>query len=357
MKSRIFSRPSIFKTSHMLLAATLLSVSSSGFGAVATTTMPTAATAPALSGMKIRGLAGIFPCDLSILYAQIDKIRYYLSSGKSIPGTPKNRFILYGTPGNGKRSAAQKLAIQAEASVVELSIPALFCCTEEEGISYINKTFDEARALASKNEHVTILIIDGLEEIIASTQEIQETFWKNLDTLKKDSRIVLVGTVNKEHVNSLLLTRFSSCLAIEIQNQPKFGREEVLQFYWKKHSQLTTKNVFLLRTIAEKTEAFSCQALEELIDGAFSAARSNGTIEPNEKDLLQLIPVIKKMNYGSSAERLKKKFGNFEHKIEKAEHVLEKTTIVVSKAKNFLKKMGDAWDQVSNWNDDSTPTK
>lgn len=211
------------------------------------------------------GMVGKFPHKLSAIVEQL-RNPYLQKNGNYL-----NRLILYGPPGNGKSTIAKKIATKAYCSIKIFSAPKIINSYLGSGPQGVTKIFEDAAAEAYYDDHQVIIFIDEIDAIAANVESefraehkaTLQTLWLCLDNYKNDKNLFFICATN--HIDKLhptFLDRFGANI-VEISNPDKEMRMEVLTHYSKFHTIPLPQKLIL--DVADRTNNFSCRALEDLV--------------------------------------------------------------------------------------------
>jgi len=250
-------------------------------------------------GCTFEGMVGTYPIRLHWFCNQIKKANQALQDETPLQLSFKNRIILYGPPGNGKRTVAHKIAQKSDSKLFEITGSSIVQQHVGQGAQNIIHYFENTRDYVNKNKATAIVFIDeldtltntigeGREEHLAATQQL----WTELDKIKSDPRIAFIGTTNRfNKLDNTFLDRFG-CNKVEIPNPDEKTRREVL-IYYKKLLTGTDWNQGLLKKIVGKTKGFNIRNLEDLVEDAQMISALNNKGVMTEKILLNSLKEIK----------------------------------------------------------------
>jgi len=220
-------------------------------------------------------------------------------NGTPLPRPFKNRVILYGPPGNGKTTVARKIAQESRSKLIEICGAEVVQKFYGDGVKNIDRLFTQADDYVEKECGTVIIFIDEIdaitktdgesrEEHLAATQKI----WRELDRIKGDPRIGFIcATNNFNKLNNAFLERFGEN-KIEIKNPDEETRRKILRHFIKVRSGQTW-STNLLDKFARETKDLSIRAVEDLVEGSYSAAEHNNEVL-TEAIIQNVLSAIKK---------------------------------------------------------------
>ena len=225
----------------------------------------------------IDGMVGEFPDDIELICKRLKSVNAALKNGQPLPkfGNLFNRLLLYGAPGNGKTTIAQKIAEASGSKLFQLNGAGIIGRFYGQGAETIEQVFKDLNAHVNLNNQMAILFVDEIDSLANATNtctsdgQIDEhhkaltTLWLNLDKIKGDSRIfVICATNNIDKSSKTLLSRFTS--KIEIQSPDFELRKTFLEKLQKEQDLGWSQNV--VEWLALQTNGFSMRNLESLCD-------------------------------------------------------------------------------------------
>lgn len=226
----------------------------------------------------------------------------------------QNRAILYGPPGNGKTTIAKKIAEATGSIFIELSGPTIVDKFIGEGGRKISEAFDEARNTVASFNGTAVIFIDEIDAIASTIKDegtkaealrITQALWKQLDSIKDDPRILVIGATNNfKDLDKTFIDRFGANV-IEIKNPAEPMRFDVLTFYCTTYSKNRPCDESALSFIAKQSNGLSVRALEDLIISAARDAKKRGLEKIDTNYLLNDLTIIKAKMLGSWQDRLK----------------------------------------------------
>ena len=259
-----------------------------------TFTMITTKNPSPSDGITINGLVGKFPFALEKFINRILEIKNSIKTQQT--NLKKcSKFLFYGDPGNGKRSAAQIIAQKEGVELVDISGKFLHSSSPEDAICELERSFDEAAIIAERDQ-IVVLMIDDIG-LIANNKNLKSTFWQKMDAIKNDPRFIVIGIENYTLLETFLKDKLNA-ITIKFENPDPYTLREILYFYWQASlGKLSENERGLINRISSKCFSLPAQALKDIIEEAITNARKHGLSKPNEKNFLDAINSIKKRDY------------------------------------------------------------
>lgn len=258
-----------------------------------------------LGDASIDGIVGAIPDKLVRVISHLKKINQWSSdeklreSGIHLATLFKNRFILYGPPGNGKSTLAYKIAQLSGSEFLRLDGPSIVGSYVGQGAGSIKETFERAYALAETLQRCVVIFIDEIDAIATNNttefrgehQAALQQLWLELDHCKHNPRIFVIFATNYfNKLNKTFLDRFGSNM-LEIKNPDAAMRKLILEYYWAGYGLPMNEN--LIKKIVQKSDGLSIRSLEDLVcDLALGLPEVNATVD--ESEALKLLAQIRK---------------------------------------------------------------
>jgi len=181
--------------------------------------------------------------------------------------------LLVGLPGNGKTLLGKAMAHEAEAHFVPVNISDILSCWVGSSERKITTLFDEAK----RREGKTILFFDEVDALGRSrdktthdyTASLLLTINQNIDGIKENPHVIVLGTTNKkEDIDPALLREGRFDMIMEVPVPDAVERAEILAIHMAKAEKEAGGKIFdeiNLRSLSEKTEGSSGARLAEII--------------------------------------------------------------------------------------------
>lgn len=206
----------------------------------------------------------------------------------SVIASPRNKFCFYGPPGNGKTSAAKKIAQKLGAVLKSYSGAGIVKEYTGSGAHKIEDIFEEAKKLVDDGLKV-VVFVDEIN-VIADTSDTEYRSEHNaalkalileLDKIKDNPRIIFIcATNNFEKLSPEFKDRMN--ISLEVKNPDRALRRECLEDYSNKHriglgsirknsksnliEDLEKRKKQLLDKYAKKTDGVSIRQLENFVE-------------------------------------------------------------------------------------------
>jgi SpoVK/Ycf46/Vps4 family AAA+-type ATPase len=254
-------------------------------------------------------IQGSYPQELDYLKGQIKSINQCIKTQPDFTkcqahNTYNNRYILKGPPGNGKSTLIRKIAQESGSQLFELPGPNIVKKNVGDGPDNINAIFNAAISHIMDKKQTAIIMIDEIDAIGTEYKEdwhsehkaSLQALWLNLDTYKKDPRIILMSATNCfEKLNKAFIDRFGNNV-FEIKNPDIKVRVYAIDFFTKKNQVNFNWSMQQWSELAKKTEGLSMRSIEDFIDAVFINARARDDKTIYMDHVLGLLDKIKKRN-------------------------------------------------------------
>lgn len=258
------------------------------------------------------GIVGAIPNKLMHIISHLKKINV-LSSDETVResdaklATPfKNRFILYGPPGNGKSTLAYKVAQLSGSEFLRLDGPSIVGSYVGQGANAVKETFQRAYALAESLQQCVVIFVDEIDSIATNNatefrgehQAALQQLWLELDHCKHNPRIFIIFATNYfNKLNKVFLDRFGNNM-LEIKNPNAALRKLVLEHYSISYG--LTMNDNLIKKLVQKSDGLSIRSLEDFICEIATTLPDGCTIAQESEALSVLAQIQKKFNENTS---------------------------------------------------------
>lgn len=212
----------------------------------------------------------------------------------------RNRLLLYGPPGNGKSTIAQKIAHIANCELVRMDGPSVVGSYIGQGAQNIRETFDQAQKIVEETGKNVIIFIDEIDAIAASNntefrsehKASLQQLWLELDRYKNNKHIFIIFATNHfDKLSKAFIDRFGNNI-IEITNPDYELRKKILTHYSILH------NVPFASTIIDKlatySEGLSIRSLEDFVIDIALALQVRKSKIVDEALLWKTLSAIKK---------------------------------------------------------------
>ena len=195
-----------------------------------------------VENFKIEGLVGTFPPKIQLIVNRLKEVNCAIRSGSPVSKSATRALLLYGPTGSGKTTLARKIAEVTGSEVIFVRGSKIIDGYLAGGSNMIDNKFLEASDLIANGCPSVVIIIDEMDTIGIETNGIGDgakerdaalkELWSNIDAIKNNDHILVIGTTNKfKELSPTLLDRFGS-YTVEIKNPDEKMRLEILKHYW-----------------------------------------------------------------------------------------------------------------------------
>lgn len=249
-----------------------------------------------LSECRVNGMVGIQPVEACILAKKL----LSLNAGNATKDEKKSENILFNGPsGIGKTTLFNQLAKETNCELEYIKGSTIVTQYLGQGAQTIESVFKKAKETVLEQNRVVIIFIDEIDQIGKSnTTEMRSehdsamrTLWLNMDDVKDNPYIWLVGATNEMHnVHQTLLNRFSKTIEgkkIDLETRKEFIRD----FFKKKSYEIQEIDV---QNAAQETQDFNFRDIIKVINNCIDKQEYAGK-ELTSKAFLVEIQIEKKM--------------------------------------------------------------